>query len=112
MDHASLPTGLWVEVQLARCTAEGRAGVLLNRGDRDSGEILIKYRLRDGRARLLGRQRDLEGRLGWAPLTRTDPDEERPIDIAIERRLARDPDLWVLEIEIRDPGDHPLADAL
>lgn len=101
-----LPTGLWVAAQLRRCSAEGRGAVVIRRGDPDAGAVLVKLRRGDGTARLLGRMTDLDGRIGWQPVTGEDPAEEASIDQAIERAGARDPDLWVLEADTL-AGDNP-----
>jgi hypothetical protein len=100
-----LPTGLWVQAHLARCTAQGTPVYVVRRGDPQTGMVLLKVVV--GRtARVFTRSRDMEGRLGWLPGLSGEAVPEFEADAFIERATKRDPDLWVLEVESRD-GSHP-----
>ncbi|MEQ8602377.1 MAG: DUF1491 family protein [Marivibrio sp.] len=108
-DDDRLPTHLWVGAALARCSAEGVPAMVLHKGERMSGVVLVKIsRLAEGgdAVRLLTQQRDLDGRLGWVPALKEDRPSEADADAYIARARARDPDLWAVEVE--DPtGRNP-----
>jgi len=100
-----LPTHLWVGAGLARCSAEGVPAMVLHKGERMSGVVLVKISrpaAEDDAVRLLTQQRDIEGRLGWGPALAQERPPEAEADAYIARARARDPDLWVVEIE--DPS--------
>ena len=69
-------------------------------GDDTAGAVLVKCATLDGRASLWAREWDLEtDRRLWNRLAEAGEGE---IDAQIARQTARDPDLWVIEIESRD----------
>lgn len=94
-----LATGVVVSALIRRVDAEGGAAVVLARGDRDAGGILIVARERGANPRLFERGLGPDGR---TELLRTGPDSPDEADLAqyLERRRARDPDLWIIELDI------------
>jgi hypothetical protein len=101
-----LPTETWVKAHLRRCHAEAIPVVVLHKGDRTGGTVLLKVLMREAGCRVLSQMRDMEGRMGWLSALGETPVEETAADAYIERAVARDPDLWVIEVESRD-GSHP-----
>lgn len=102
MSDDRLPTHLWIGAGLSHCSAAGIPAVVLHRGERMSGVVLVKIaRVAEG-ARLLAQQRDLDGVLGWVPALASERVPEAEADAYIERARARDPDLWAIEVE--DPS--------
>lgn len=90
------PTALRVNAFVRAVEQTGGSAMVLARGDRDSGVVLLLTIDRDGNARLLERERDLDGR---SRIVHRKPDmagETALTDYWRERR-ARDPDLWVVE---------------
>lgn len=65
------------------------------------GIVLQKISDMSGKCRLLIQQRDLDGKLTWVNALDCEIAEEREADSYIKRATARDPDLWVVEIEDR-----------
>ncbi len=106
-----LPTEIWVQAHLRRCHAEAIPVVVLRKGDRNGGTVLLKILVRDAGCRVLSQMRDMEGRLGWLSALGQAPVAETAADAYIERAVARDPDLWVIEVESRD-GSHPFEGRL
>jgi hypothetical protein len=105
-DEARIPTALWLEAQLRRLNAEGRPHYVVHAGAYASGTVLLKINALDGTCRLLIQQRDINGLLGWAnALAEAEPTETKA-DHYIRRAIARDPDLWVVEVEDR-AGKNP-----
>ncbi len=94
-----LPVHLWIDAQLRPLNDRGIFYYIHQRGERNSGVVLLKLNGLAGACRLLIQQRDLEGDLGWMDALDKEQVEERAADDYIQRAIARDPDLWVIEIE-------------
>lgn len=97
-----LPVHLWIDAQLSPLNARGIYYYIHQRGEKNTGTILLKLNGLDGQCRLLTQQRDLDGHLGWMSACREENIEEPKADEYIKRAILRDPDLWVIEIEDRD----------
>lgn len=97
---ASLPSGLLVSALLRRVNDSGGMGMVRARGEAGSGGILLILRENGAHPRVRERALDLDGK---AELRLSGPPEPAA-DAAIEdywrRRRARDPDLWVVELDI------------
>jgi hypothetical protein len=79
----------------------GRSGVVLRRGDPDSGGVLCVLRGREGLA-VLSQVRDAEGRPAWLRGSGAAPLDQAAADAYVERQVRRDTDLWVLEFDAPD----------
>ena len=91
---------------MRRADVEGAYASVVQKGDPDAGAAVIKVRTLDGRATLYLASRDMNGERVWHP---KGPLDEFEIDKIIERRMATDPDLWIIEIDDRK-GRHFLTD--
>lgn len=80
----------------------GRPGMVLRKGDPDSGGILCVLLGRDGQLCVLSQVRDADGRPAWIRGTGPAPVDQAAADAYVERQVKRDPDLWVLEFEAPD----------
>ena len=99
-DDGRLTTDLWVSAHRRVAEAEGVPMMVVRRGDRERGTVLLKVNRLDGSCQVLTQIRHL-GRLAWSPGTGSDPVPEAEADRYIERQTRFDPDLWVIEIEDR-----------
>ena len=106
MSEERLPTELWVQLHLRRCSADATPVALLRRGEPERGTVLLKLNQIEAGCRILSQARDLEGRLGWLPALGGRLVPEAEADAYIARAVERDPDLWVIEIEDRN-GRNP-----
>ena len=83
---------------------QGVPVMVVRKGDRARGTVLLKLNHLDGSARVLVQIRH-RGRLAWSPGTGPAPVPEAEADRYIERQVRYDPDLWVIEVEDRQ-GRH------
>lgn len=97
---ATLPSGMLVSALLRRVNDAGGLGMVRARGEAGSGGILVILTENGIDPRLRERAFDLDG---MAELRAAGPSEPAP-SAAIEdywrRRRVRDPDLWVIELDI------------
>lgn len=101
-----LTAELWIAAHLRRCAAEAVPATVARRGDAHAGAVLLKLWLGGARCRVLAQTRDAVGRPAWLAAFAGETVAEPDADAYIERAVARDPDLWVVEIEHAD-GWHP-----
>lgn len=101
MEENRLPAGLWVEAHLRRLDARNIPYYIVNRGNHGSGTILLKINGLENGCSLLQQERSLDGVMGWAHALNAETVEEIKADDYIRRAVARDPDVWVIEIEDR-----------
>jgi len=106
LSEERLPTELWVQLHLRRCSADATPVALLRRGEPERGTVLLKLNQIEAGCRILTQARDLEGRLGWLAALGGRLVPEAEADAYIARAIDRDPDLWVIEIEDRN-GRNP-----
>ena len=105
MDDARIPTELWIKAHLRRLSAQGLPAVIARRGDPHGGMVILKVNRLDLGCRVLTHTRDLDGVLCWMPALEGKLVPEADADAYITRQTARDPDLWVVEVETRH-GEH------
>ena len=96
---ARLTSDLWVSAYLARLRLANIPAYLTAKGDPTAGAVLVKVALLDGSARAFQRSFDLisDARV-WVVLAEG---AEAEVDALLARQRARDPDLWVIELEDR-----------
>ncbi|MFZ1470415.1 MAG: DUF1491 family protein [Paracoccaceae bacterium] len=94
-----LTAGLWVSAYLARLRLAAIPAYLARRGDDTAGAVVVKLATLDGQARAYARRWDFatDSRL-WEVLAEG-PEPE--VDARLAREAARDPDLWLIELEDR-----------
>jgi len=94
-----LSADFWVHAYLTRLRLADIPAFVVRRGDATAGAVIVKQSPLDGTASLHQRQFDLmTDSRHWA-LIATGPEAE--IDARLAREQARDPDLWVIEVEDR-----------
>ncbi|PKP79446.1 MAG: DUF1491 domain-containing protein [Alphaproteobacteria bacterium HGW-Alphaproteobacteria-2] len=102
-----LAAGFWVRAYLARLGQAGIPAYVAAHGDETAGAVIVKLATLDGRARALERSYDLMADArAWVVLAEG---PEAEVDAVLARARARDPDLWVIEIEDR-AGRHLLGE--
>jgi hypothetical protein len=107
-----LKSELWVRACIRQCAAAGLSAVVARRGDPDAGIVYVRVDLLDRRVRLfgpaMGSAFDDTGERRWVEISPDGPLAEDEARDYLDRRLAMDRDIWVVDIESRD-GGHPLT---
>lgn len=89
---------IYVQALVRRVYAAHAAAYVARRGDSDAGGMLIRINRLDGCSGILTMFTDMEGNRGWrvslAPET-----ADADVDAFLAREIARDPDIWIVEIE-------------
>ncbi|HPD83204.1 MAG: DUF1491 family protein [Alphaproteobacteria bacterium] len=94
------PTHIWVDAKIRELSAQGIGVYVTHRGEKMGGLVLLKIvNPQAGECKLLTQQRDLDGVLGWINVFSEEMITEQKADEYISRSVARDPDLYVLELE-------------
>ncbi len=105
MIEPRLKTEIRVSAHMCRARGEGAFATVARKGDPDAGAVAVKVYLGAGAAQLFVQSRDLDGNYVWRdPFeedAQTDGTELR-IDAWLQKEIAIDPDLWIVEIEDRD----------
>lgn len=94
-----LPSGMLVSALLRRVNDGGGIGMVLARGDAQAGAILLIAGERGRDYRALERGIGADGKVA---LIAAGPPGDDPAALTAywQRRRARDPDLWVIELDI------------
>ncbi len=119
-----LKSHIWVSAYLRRLNSSFISAHLVRRGDSDAGAIYIKVAHLDGKcqvyaplsahlaAAMPGDALILDEGRAWEPVYSPDA-TEADADAYLAKQAGRDPDLWILEIEMpegkRLPGQNALA---
>jgi hypothetical protein len=78
----------------------GAYATVLRKGDATSGSILLVMREKGANPTLFERFPSLSGNPVWTEIESQSTDKEEFISSYLARRSARDPDLWILELDV------------
>ena len=105
-----LPARLWTDALIRRANLAGASAFVIQHGDEDRGDVLVKVARLDGTAAAYIPSMNLDGERIFLNLTvQGIGPEESAVDDYVRRAKARDSDLWVIEIEDRQ-GRHFLTE--
>ena len=94
-----LTAAMQVSALMRRVQAEGGNAVVLAKGAPESGAILVVAAERGVTMAILERILRVDGHYGWQSVG---PSTDSERSQWLERRRARDPDLWMIELDIAD----------
>ncbi len=80
--------------------AEGDFAMILRKGDVTSGAILLIGQIRGENPVVFERYPSLDGHSGWQPVALLVQGSEAEVTEYWKKRVARDPDLWVMELDV------------
>lgn len=103
MEPARLATHIEVNALVRRVNGEGGFAMVLARGERDAGTLLVVVLGRDNDSRAYERMPQLDGTRAWSLARAEDPAKPGEFGAYLERRKAQDPDLWIVELDVRSP---------
>jgi hypothetical protein len=98
-----LPSRLWIEALVRRAELAGASAFIVQHGDDDRGDVLVKVARLNGMAAAYVASTNRAGARVFLNLQRqgVGPDEAGVEDY-VRRAKARDRDLWIVEIEDRE----------
>lgn len=76
---------------------------MLRKGDPTSGAILLIGQIRGKNPVLFDRYPSMDGVSTWQPITLQIAENEAEVFGYWQKRVTRDPDLWVLELDVASP---------
>jgi hypothetical protein len=95
-----LPAHLEVTGLIRAVGAEGGFGMVLAKGERDAGTLLVICCESGTQARLYERMPQLDGTRKWTMSKAQDADNPQDFADYCDRRKRQDPDLWIVELDI------------
>ncbi len=95
-----LPSGVLVTALLRQVHDAGGSAMVLAKGDGQAGAILVVTCQKGADFRILERGIGPNGRVALVESSAVAPDDFQAVTAYWQRRRARDPDLWVVELDI------------
>ncbi|MCK0129735.1 DUF1491 family protein [Erythrobacter sp. F6033] len=94
-----------VEISSLIRLAESNNGsaMVLSKGERDGGTILLVTMYRGGSAQLWERMPQMDGTRSFVRTKEQDTENHYEFSDYLSRRREQDPDIWILEVDIADP---------
>ena len=97
-----LPAHLEVQGIVRAVQADGGFGMVLHKGERDGGTILIVILENQSLAVLYERMPDLDGRRKWRVSKVQVTDNKQEFEDYLRRRMQQDTDVWIVELTVAD----------
>ncbi len=98
-----LPASIEASAFIKRAEVLGGTAVVLHKGDADRGSMLLLITERGQAVALLDRVLSMDGGYRWERQRALSESDPQQLAAYLERRRSRDPDLWVLELDIAQP---------
>jgi hypothetical protein len=94
-----LASGVLISAIKRLTEAEGDFATVLKKGDAVSGAILLIGQIRGGDPKLYERYASLDGQTAWKIIDLAESGDAA-VQAYWKKRCTRDPDLWVLELDV------------
>lgn len=103
MPEPRIATHMLVSSFIRRASADGDFATVLRKGDPTAGALLLVGQVRGQNVTLYEQFPALEGSRNWQPVQSQSIEEQEKLVKYLDRRIARDPDLWILELDVAFP---------
>ena len=103
MSDARLPAHMVVSGLIRGAEAAGGFATVISKGEKDSGILLILTMERGEDLRLWERMPRLDGSRPFLVSKTQDIDNKKEFDDYLRRRIAQDPDSWLIELDVPNP---------
>lgn len=97
-----MPAHLEVAGLIRAVDASGGFATVIHKGEREAGTILVVLAEKGGNQRLFERMPNPESGREWTCTKIQDTENKSEFTEYLERRGQRDPDLWIIELDIAD----------
>lgn len=97
-----LPAHVEVSGLIRAVEAAGGFGMVLQKGEKDAGVILVLTTQSGRNTRLWERMPQLDGSRSFVCSREQDDDKKQEFDEYVSRRRRSDPDCWVIELDIEN----------
>jgi hypothetical protein len=95
-----LATHMLVSALIRQCAEQGDFATVVRKGDREAGNLLLLTREKGRNPALYERFLGLDGQRKWQAAFDQAIEDETKIEEYLAKRSARDPDLWILELDV------------
>jgi hypothetical protein len=100
-----LKSRIWVQALIRRAEINGASAFVARKGEPDAGAVVVKVSLLNGTATVWASSFGRDGGRRWIRATGDTPVPDAEAEAYIQRSVARDSDLWVVEVEDRAGRD-------
>lgn len=100
--EARLPAHVEISSLIRQVQAEGGFATVIKKGEREAGTILVVLTENGTRSRIFERMPQLDGSRIWHCAMTQDAENPDEFDRYLERRGKQDPDVWILELDIKN----------
>ncbi|MEM7690391.1 MAG: DUF1491 family protein [Pseudomonadota bacterium] len=98
-----LPAHLEIGSLIRLAETHGGSAMVLSKGERDAGTILLVTMYRGEGARLFERMPQRDGMRRFVQTKIQDTEKPMEFSDYLKRRAEQDPDIWILELDIDAP---------
>jgi len=98
-----IPAHLEAGAILRLAESQGGFGMVLSRGERDAGTVLVVTTYRGEASTLYERMPAVDGSRSYVATKYEDIENRQDFSEYLARRRHQDPDIWLIEVDIADP---------
>lgn len=99
---ARLPAHVEVTGLIRAAEAKGGFGMVVKKGERDAGTLLVVCVERDGTSALYERMPQLDGTRAWTETKVQNLENKQEFEDYLTRRGRQDDDLWIVELAVEN----------